>query len=520
MPPNFVFIITDQHRAEHLGCYGNRVLATPHIDALAARGWSADNLYVASGICMPNRASILTGRMPSCHGVRHNGIPLSLGANTFVESLRQGGYRTVMVGKSHLQNMTDQGPQWPPAGHPRPAGEAHLAAPGDYRQEQPSFWRAGGEMTLPFYGFSAVDLADGHGDDLHGHYWRWLEREHPLAASLAGERQAGRAPGYALAEAGQAWRTRLPEELHPTSWIGERTAAHIRDCAGRRQPFFLYCSFPDPHHPFTPPGRYWDMYRPQDMELPDTFHARTQPPPHLAWLRAQRDAGKAVKNTPGVFAATAREVREAIALAYGSIALIDAQVGRIVDTLRELGLERDTVIVFTTDHGDFMGDHQLLWKGPLHYRSVVRSPLIWADPEGPRATRGDALLSAVDIAPTVLERAGVAGYNGLQGHSMLPLMRGERRSVRDAVLIEEEGQRVALGFSGRVRMRSIITARHRMSVYEGAEWAEIYDRQADPDERANLWRGAADPLAGELSAAMARTMIGLSETSPLPTHVA
>src|SRR6185369_16472412 len=105
--PNFLFIVTDQHRADHLGCYGNPIVRTPNIDGLAAKGVCFDNFYVASPICMPNRATLMTGRMPSVHGVRHNGIPLSLAATTFADQLRLAGYRTSLVGKSHLQNMTD-----------------------------------------------------------------------------------------------------------------------------------------------------------------------------------------------------------------------------------------------------------------------------------------------------------------------------------------------------------------------------------------------------------------------------
>ena len=108
--PNFVLFVTDQHRADYLGCYGHPVLKTPHIDSIAARGVSFDRFYVATPVCMPNRSTLMTGRMPSVHGVRHNGIPLSLRATTFVELMRQAGYRTAMVGKSHLQNMWDKPP--------------------------------------------------------------------------------------------------------------------------------------------------------------------------------------------------------------------------------------------------------------------------------------------------------------------------------------------------------------------------------------------------------------------------
>src|SRR3954466_12152901 len=104
--PNFLFFITDQLRADHLGCYGNRIIRTPAIDSIAARGTAFDRFYVASPVCQPNRATLATGRMPSLHGVRHNGISLPLQANTFVDLFRAGGWKTALIGKSHLQNMT------------------------------------------------------------------------------------------------------------------------------------------------------------------------------------------------------------------------------------------------------------------------------------------------------------------------------------------------------------------------------------------------------------------------------
>src|SRR6202451_4552496 len=110
MRPNILLFITDQHRVDFLGCYGHPVLQTPHIDSVAARGTRFDRFYVATPVCMPNRATLMTGRMPSVHGVRSNGMPLSLRSNTFVDALRAGGYATALVGKSHLQSFTGFGP--------------------------------------------------------------------------------------------------------------------------------------------------------------------------------------------------------------------------------------------------------------------------------------------------------------------------------------------------------------------------------------------------------------------------
>jgi arylsulfatase A-like enzyme len=518
--PNFLFFIADQLRFDHLGCYGNPIVRTPHIDALAQRGWVSDAFYVASPICMPNRATLMTGRMPSVHGVRHNGIPLSLDATTFVERLRLAGYRTGLIGKSHLQNMTGNPPTWPPDPKDRLAVEARAPDGGRYDQEWGPLWASDPkhDLDLPFYGFGAVDLTINHGDDLQGHYRRWLRAEHPGAEDLLGPKNAAPAPEFELTRFHQAWRTKIPAAQHPNAYCADRTAARLEEYAASGDPFFLMCSFADPHHPYTPPEKYWEMYRPEAVELPRSFRTNSAHlPPHVKWLHAERDAGRALKHTPQLFACTEREAREAIALNYGLISFIDDCIGRIMARLQALGLAENTIVVFTSDHGDYMGDHQLLLKGPIHYRGIIQTPFIWRDPSGPRR-RSAALAGTIDLAPTILARAGVTGFNGIQGKSLLPLIGGETASLYDALLIEEEGQRLGLSLPSRARVRSLITPRHRLSLYDGVAWGELYDRQSDRDEMVNLWdETASAALRAELGLRLARKMIEVSETSPNPT---
>jgi arylsulfatase A-like enzyme len=522
--PNFLLIITDQQRADHLGAYGNPIVRTPHIDSLARGGFRAERFYVATPICMPNRATLMTGRMPSLHGVRHNGIELSLEETTFVDVLREAGYRTALVGKGHLQNITGAPAQWPPDPSDRLARDARRRGPGRYGQELGSTWEKdpGHELSLPYYGFETVDLSIRHADQQYGHWRRWLRTQTKEADQLIGPEHAIPAPEFELTRCRQAWRTRVPEELYPTSWITERTIATLRDCAKDDRPFFIQCSYPDPHHPFTPPGKYWSLYSPDEVPPPPSFGAAHRGlPPHVRWLQTERDSGKAVKNTQALFACSEREAREAIALNYGSISMIDDGVGRLLAELRRLGQADDTVVIFTSDHGDFLGDHQLLLKGPIHYTGLVRTPFMWKDPAISTSRASSALVGAVDFAPTVLARAGVAAFNGIQGASLLPLIAGDVETVRDELLIEEEGQRLYLGFSGRVRMRSLVTARHRLSLYDGVPWGELYDLGEDPQEAINLWDDAgAKKLRGEMIERLARAMLAGSETSPYPTALA
>ncbi len=291
--PNFLLLMTDQQKYDHVGVYGNPVLKTPHLDSLAARGWLAERCYVASPACMPNRASLMTGRLPSLHGARHNGIPLSLGATTFVELLRGAGWRTSLVGKSHLQNMCGLPAAWPPAAR-RMAREATNEAAGSYWQEWGPYWRdrTDHEMEVPFYGFDDVALAVDHGDEVLGHYRRWLEAEHPEIAAITGPQHAWPAPEWSITGTGQAWRSRVPEECSTTSWIADEAIKRLRDASATGVPFFLQASFPDPHHPFTPPGRFWGMYKPEDIDLPERL--RVFPPTSQnrlsTWLSLPHDS--------------------------------------------------------------------------------------------------------------------------------------------------------------------------------------------------------------------------------------
>jgi arylsulfatase A-like enzyme len=391
---------------------------------------------------------------------------------------------------------------------------------GRYDQELRSTWRGDAhfELSLPYYGFSHVELAVGHGDEVTGHYERWLNARHGDGDSLRGRKN--QLPGNTYI-APQAWRTRIPEDLYPSSYLAERTIAYLEQHAGPdARPFFLQCSFPDPHHPFTPPGKYWDMYDPGDISLPPSFHGGEHPlPAHLQQLYAEREQGKANRDGQRTFAITERETREAIALTYGMITMIDDAVGRILECLKDSRLSRDTVVIFNADHGDFMGDHQLLLKGALHYQGLVRVPFIWSDPAAQNhGLANSGLCGTLDLARTILDRAGLEGHNGMQGVTLLPAMEGGATG-HDALVIEEHQRRGYMGFGNNFRARSLMTEDHRLTLYEGVEWGELYDLKNDAAEMRNLWD---DPAAAhrrhELTERLARKLMELSDTSPLATH--
>ncbi|MEJ6392964.1 sulfatase-like hydrolase/transferase [Gymnodinialimonas sp. 2305UL16-5] len=516
--PNFLFIITDQHRADHLGCYGNRTVQTPNIDALAAQGTRWDRFYVANPICMPNRASIMTGRMCSAHGARHNGIPLSKDHTTFVELLKDAGYRTALIGKSHLQSFTGL-----PATNTFEA-EAGRRAPSPHLRDAHKRNRHGAEYDLElapdweqpladrldgaFYGFEHVEVVADHGDHASGDYRLWARQQCADFDQLVGPENA--LPDNRI-NAPQAWRTAVPEELYSTNWIADRSAAWLAEHAQEDTPFFLQMSFPDPHHPFTPPGKYWDMYDPLDVALPPSFHAGDLPP--IRAMRAALEAQTDPRDNQNPFAVTEDEARAIIALTYGMITMIDDAIGRVLQQLKTLGLAENTVVIFTSDHGDYMGDHGLMLKLLLHYQSIIRVPFIWHDPTCPKSGASHDLGSSIDIAASILARAGIQPFNGLQGRDLF------NSEPPDAVLVEEDSQRIMTGFDRPQRVRSVVTGRYRMSLREGESWNELYDLANDPHEMRNLYDDPAHAdLRHNLTELMLRRLIHLQDRAPLPAY--
>lgn len=517
--PNFLMISTDQQRADHLGCYGASLLKTPNIDNLALLGTRYENAYVASPVCMPNRASLMTGRMPSVHGVRHNGLNLDLGSMTFADALRQAGWRTSLSGKPHFQCVTQNPAPMMNYRSDTVRQEARGCTKGNYEQELGQLWHdcPDHRLQLPYYGFEEVDLAVGHGDLVDGHYSGWLREKGYEPESLRGADNALEDKSHKTI---QAWRTAVPEELYPTRYIQEATIERLQAYARTPdKPFFHWASFCDPHHPFTPPGKYWDMYRPEDVEIPTSFDA-ARSSEFVQNLAHMRKNGSANLAGTSAIAVSEQELRSALALTYGMIAMIDDAVGEITSALTALGLSEDTIVIFLSDHGDLMGDHGLLLKGPYHYRGVVRTPLIWSDPSAKKSRLVSSPVSTIDLAATILETASVAPFNGIQG---VPFKNadGEDIAARNAVLIEDEIQSDLAGYKVRGRVRSLLSDGWRLTIYDGLDEGEFYNLNEDPHELKNLWN--LPRFAGkraEMTEQMLREMLLHTETSPLPIYSA
>ena len=484
--PNFLFLITDQQRADWLGCYGHKVVKTPNIDKISQSGTIFENFYTASPVCMPNRASLMTGRYPSLHGLRYNGCILPHRANTFINLLAEAGYETAAFGKSHLQPYTAKAPMAnsiedlkhiKEAWNDIERAESYLEEPQFYQPDEKF------EFETPYYGFKNVDIVTSHGDRCGGHYRQWFRQ-------MAPDWQSFHDPKNELPNnytCPQAYRTPVPEELYPTAYIRDRVVDYIHTAKNKDTPFFAFVSFPDPHHPFNPPGKYWDMYNPDEFELYLPYEAHKNPTPPMRWLNRNLKSGADGQKTPQTaLMLDEHHIKEAMALTAGMISFVDDAIGTIMDTLSDTWQNDNTVVCFNSDHGDYLGDFNMILKGALQFKSITRVPFIWMDPGMRTREKTDALCSTVDIASSILDRAGLKTFNGNQGKTFLPALLGEV-PLRDEALIEYNDGGSRLGFKEPARVRSIISLGWRYTVYKDCDWGELYDLKSDPDETENLW---------------------------------
>jgi len=496
--PNFLFIITDQQRADHMSCAGNQVLKTPHMDSLANLGRRFENFYVNSGICQTNRATIMTGQTITQHGVRVNGIPMALDSVCYTHLLKAGGYQTALFGKAHFQNMTTDRPNFRQASEdldPPPEdlrdSRMRLRSGPEYDRELSFEYSAdpeADEVQGDYYGFENFRVCTWHGDDVQGHYSHWLRERFEDEANNRSSVNPEPDPRY---NAPQARKPRMPEELYPTNYVTEMTLDYLDSYAAGDddKPFFIQCSFPDPHHPFTPPGKYWDMYDPADIELPDSFyHQPHNQTPILARLHHELAEGIADREWVRPYAVTEDEAKQITALTYGMIAFIDDSIGRILEKLKEHDLDDNTIVILTSDHGDWMGDHGIMQKALLHYQGLIKIPFIWMDPAD--RTPGQVVSEigcSQDIPNSILARAGLAPSAGMLGEDLTLIMSGGESSKRDGVVVE---QATSLPLPGRdlpMRVKTFVDKDWRVSYYAGEDWGELYDLRNDPGETVNLW---------------------------------
>lgn len=441
--PNVLILYTDQQRFDSLGCNGNPFAHTPNLDRMASQGARLGNFFIQNPVCMPSRMSFLTGRYPSSLGVGCNGIPFPPNAITLNQYLKPYGYHTAQIGKLHFI---------PHAG-------------------------TTGREPYPDFGFDTAIISDNtSGKD--NPYMKWVEMVAPdqfqavrrsidRTTSPLYQKLIGMCESDQQKQEIESWFERSywfhnifegDEHLTHNGFVAAETVNFLKQ--NHQQPFFLISGFFGPHAPFNPPKRFLDLFDVEDMPLPRLA-------PHEQW------------NPLFLNKLSSSDWQEIVAYYYALVAHIDDCIGQILRTLDNQGLSENTLVIFVSDHGEYLGDHGLTGKGMPGYDCITRVPSLLLLPGWiQQGMVVDDLIEALDILPTILDYCGVQSPSAVQGRSIRPLLEGRETNPRQDVLTEHF---TPDGFN----QTTLRTHTHKYSCDSlGREY--LFDLDRDPLEFENL----------------------------------
>lgn len=457
--PNILLLCTDQQRGDSLRCTGASWAVTPNLDRLASEGALFNNCYVQNPVCSPSRASLFTGKYVANHGLYANGVPLPANQTMFTRTLADSGYDCGMIGKQHL-------------------------SPCDNWQTEPR--RDDGYRYFKW----------AHGPNhraVENDYHDWLRNRHvEIYEEIFSGTGANESTAYGNKAKMGTPIDNVPFEAHYSHWVGDCAIEFINEPRDKNQPFCLVANFFDPHHPFGAPQAFRNLIDADAIPDPSTRNNELLNKPEQQTFYSETSyAGVA----PGFQDYTAAEIKEIRAQYWAMIALIDHEIGRILETLKHSGMEKNTLVVFTSDHGEMLGNHQQLLKGPQLYDDLTRVPLICKWPETIEAGRRvDELVQWIDLSATFLDAANCQIGNGIQGNSLLPLL-DSQCEWREWAISEYRD-------SGFTTDPKIMTTMLRYKQWKLIIWhsnlaagpalsgernGELYDLSSDPAELYNLY---------------------------------
>jgi arylsulfatase A-like enzyme len=452
MRKNILWICADQLRFDYLGCYGNKIVRTPNIDRLASMGMIFKKAYVQSPVCAPSRASFLTGRYPRTCRVRQNGQNIPKEEILVTKVLADNGYVCGLSGKLHIS-----------------ACYPHLDILTEPRIDD---------------GYSEFDWSHGpaglakkrgwFGND----YGKWLFEN-------GVEYKTPSHPESSFISIG------MPEEYHQTKWCTDKALSFIERAKMYEKNWLFSVNYFDPHNDYDPPKEYLDYYMTKldEIPLPDFIESELKEKPY--WQQKDHLGAYDSDGELAYDSMTDRDHKLIRAAYYGMVELIDKQVGRLMDKLESIGELENTMVIFTSDHGEMLGDNGVYLKGPYFYEQCIHVPLIIYN--GKSANRSyDGLLEIVDLAPTILDAAELPVEPGMQGKSFLSVFTGdETKYHRDDIYCESynsnKGHRDPLAYT-----TMVFDGRYKLTRAHGDEsktlvGGELYDLEKDPAEHNNLW---------------------------------
>jgi choline-sulfatase len=424
--PNFLFIMDDQHRFDYLGCSGADFVNTPNLDRLAGSGIRFTNCFTNAPVCAPSRIALATGLQPSRIGALDNSSYLPSNIPTYYQRLRDNGYRVGCVGK------------------------LDLAKPDPYNG------RFGDRPCVYSWGFTHPEECEGkqHAGSSPtplGPYGYYLQGR-GLFQSLYNDYRKRAAKDWII---GASYDSILPTDAFQDIYIGRRASEWI-DKVPDDFPWHLFVSFAGPHDPFDPPTEYAKKYR--QATIPRSFGNGISSEP--GWIQQRK------------INANQKQISEIRRQYCAVIELIDDQIGLILQALESRGFTRNTFIIFVSDHGEMLGDHDLFGKH-VPYEASIRCPLICSGPGIKGGLRSDVLVELIDLNPTICELAGLPTQENIDAQSIVPILNVEKNKHREDVVCAE------------LSFRCIRTERHKY-IRNIDDLAELYDLKKDPQELDNI----------------------------------
>ena len=472
---NVLLIHSDQQRYDSLGCNGNPGAVTPNLDALAAEGTRCTRHFSANPVCMPSRSSFFTGTYPSKHGVVTNGIPLPQ-RDSVPEGPLVAKYRKEQ-GNEVISHLTTMGEHLKSHGYSSSAiGKLHLSPtqchPSFGNKENRTKWlnnEFSGDQG-PYCGFDSYLATIGHGEQVHGAYGQWLKENCPDFYNEVFEAERANTKPQPAGPAGTR-PSNVPERYHHSAWLGDRTCRFIEEQSSD-QPFFLFVGFPDPHHPWTPPQETLDEYR-SIIEAKgiqrSQFHRHSSLHGKLHLANPILSQEQRNRRIPG---SNEEEQREAVnclqEFTNTQNFLIDKQVGKIIGALKEKGIYEETLIVFTSDHGDYLGDYGQLAKDMYTARALCNVSLILKGPGVPRGKVDTTASSNTDIFPSICHLLDIPVPPGVQGESIL---KARTRLPMSQSIMDSAGRNI-----------SIWDDEYRLTIFPGSRQIELFHHPTDPYE--------------------------------------